>query len=216
LTVLYEDNHLLAVVKPPGILVQGDKTGDTTLLETAGAWLKTKYNKPGGVYLGLVHRLDRPVGGVVVFAKTSKAAKRLCAQFRKRTVKKIYRAVVEGVPEEHTGRLYHYLLKDEKAGRVKLFAMPVAGAKPAELRYRILKSEEQRAELEVELITGRSHQIRAQLSRIGFPIMGDVKYGAKTALSERRIALFAVRLSFSHPVTGKEITIEAPPCPDYS
>jgi 23S rRNA pseudouridine1911/1915/1917 synthase len=210
LTVLYEDNHLLAVEKPAGLLIQGDKTGDPTLLEQAKAWLKIKYNKRGEVYLGLVHRLDRPVAGVVIFAKTSKAAKRLCAQFQERTVNKIYRAVVEGIPDEPSGTLFHYLLKDEETGRAKLFAKQVPGSKPAELQYRALKSVADKAEIEVRLITGRSHQIRAQLSRIGFPILGDVKYGAKTELSECRIALFAERLTFSHPVKGEKITVEVP------
>jgi len=210
LSVLYEDNHLLVVVKPAGVLIQGDRTGDPTLLESARAWLKERYNKPGNVYLGLVHRLDRPVGGVVLFARTSKAARRICAQFQQHSVEKIYRAMVEGVPEEMTGRLYHHLIKDEQAGRAKLFAAPVPGSKPAELRYRLLKSGKDKAEVAVTLITGRSHQIRAQFSRIGYPVLGDVKYGARTPLPEKRIALFAERLGFSHPVSGEEIIIEAP------
>ncbi len=209
LTVLYEDNHLLVVIKQAGTLIQGDRTGDPTLLEAAKTYIKTKYNKPGGVYLGMVHRLDRPVSGVVVFARTSKAAKRLCDQFRKRTVEKIYRVVVEGVPEELSGRLLHYLIKDEKAVRAKLFAKKVPGSKPAELEYRVLKSGQDKAELEVKLITGRSHQIRAQLSRIGYPVSGDLKYGASAPLPEKRIALFAERLTFSHPVSGEEITVKA-------
>jgi 23S rRNA pseudouridine1911/1915/1917 synthase len=129
-------------------------------------------------------------------------------------VEKIYRAVVEGVPEEITGRLYHHLIKDEKAGRAKLFAAPVAGSKPAALRYRVIKSGKDKAEIEVNLVTGRSHQIRAQLSRIGYPVLGDVKYGARIPLPEKRIALFAERLSFSHPISGEDITL-TPPLPPW-
>ena len=209
LTVLYEDNHLLAVVKPAGVLIQGDRTGDPTLLEKAKAYLKAKYNKPGKVYLGMVHRLDRPVRGVVIFARTSKAAGRLCDQFQKRTVEKIYRAVVEGVPEELSGRLLHYLVKDEKNVRAKLFTTKIPGSKPAELEYRVVNSSKDKAELEVKLITGRSHQIRAQLSRIGYPVLGDLKYGAKAPLPEKRIALFAEMLTFCHPVSREEITVKA-------
>ena len=208
--ILYEDNHLLAVVKPAGLLVQGDRTGDPTLLNAAKTYIKAKYNKPGKVYLGLVHRLDRPVSGVVVFARTSKAARRLCSQFQERTVEKIYRAVVEGVPEVLSGHLHHYLIKDEKAVRAKLFAKKVPGSYPAELEYRVVRSGKDRAELKVKLITGRSHQIRAQLSRIGYPILGDVKYGASTPLPQKRIALLGEKLTISHPVSGERLTVCAP------
>jgi 23S rRNA pseudouridine1911/1915/1917 synthase len=220
-TILYEDNHLLVVIKPAGVLAQGDKTGDASILEQGKAYLKEKYRKPGAVFLGLVHRLDRPVSGVMVLARTSKAADRLCAQFRERTTEKIYRAVVEGRPPEDAGRLEHWLTGDEHRLKVSVSPKERPGAKKATLLYRVLRSRSGRSELEVELVTGLKHQIRAQLAAIGCPVVGDFKYDHRKgdAAPERlwggrAIALHAARLTIAHP-TKKEALTFAAPLPEY-
>jgi 23S rRNA pseudouridine1911/1915/1917 synthase len=213
LQVLYEDNHLLAVYKPAGVLSQGDETGDPTLLDAAKAWLKHKYAKPGNVYLGLVHRLDRPVAGVLLFAKTSKAAGRLSAEFRSGRVEKVYRAVVEGTPDPAERTLTGSVLKDEETKRSRLVEAGTAGAREAELHYRVLGTEKGVSLLEVVPKTGRSHQIRVQLAGIGHPILGDVKYGASAPLPGGEIALYARALSFRHPTRDETVEIAAGPPP---
>ena len=206
--ILYEDNHLLAVCKPQGILVQGDKSGQITLFELARRYLKDKYKKPGNVYLGLVHRLDRKTAGVVVFAKTSKAAGRLSREFRERRVKKLYLAIVEGKsPASLT--LEQILLRDRKRGTSKIIKKMVPGAQRVKLFFRVIKRSDNCTLLEVIPETGRHHQIRAQLGAIGYPVAGDTRYGAKKRLPDGRIGLFARQISFPHPVKKKEITITA-------
>lgn len=208
LKILYEDNHLIAVFKPSGILVQPDKTGAKDLMGEVKACLKKKYSKPGNVFLGLVHRLDRPVSGIVLFAKTSKGASRLSKQFREGTIEKIYHAVVEGRPSKNKGELINYLDKDE--GRK--MAVPGAG-KRAELSYQVLKSNDRYSLLKIRLGTGKFHQIRAQLSLAGFPILGDVKYGAGFPLPDRSIGLCESSISFKLATKNeiKKISIPLPP-----
>lgn len=210
LNVLYEDNHLIVVEKPAGMLVQADKTGDTCLMDEVKKYLKEKYKKPGNVFLGLVHRLDRPVGGVVLFAKTSKGASRLSEQFRERGVEKYYFAVVIGKPQGKSGTIVSFLKKDEKKNTVEVFSRETTGAKRAELFWEVVLSGEKNTLLKIKLGTGRSHQIRAQLASVGLPILGDLKYGAPKPLADKSIALFAASLSF-HLATRDEVkTIELP------
>ena len=210
LFVLYQDSHLLAVVKPAGMPVQADPSGDPALLDIAKQWLKVTLGRPGNVYLGLVHRLDRPVAGVVLFARTSKAAARLSKQFRERAPVKVYRAVVEGVPEPRAGELVHFLRK-EKSLKATVFKRETPDAKEARLAYEVIETLNGASVVEVTLGTGRFHQIRAQLATIGHPILGDVKYRASGALPGRAIALYAHSLSVRHPVNKKEMTFVAPP-----
>ncbi len=215
LTILYEDNHLLAIEKPAGVLSQGDKTGDESLLEMGKAYLKEKYNKPGDVFLGLVHRLDRPTSGVILFARTSKAASRLSEQFRQRTTEKIYRAVVEGRPPAESGQLIHYLTGGEHRGRVHAYAQSRDGAKRAALEYEVLRSNNRRTELKVKLLTGLKHQIRVQLSSIGCPIVGDKKYDNRKhadfepVFGGRGVALHAEILTIKHPTREETVTIRS-------
>jgi 23S rRNA pseudouridine1911/1915/1917 synthase len=210
LEVLYTDSHLLAVNKPAGVPVQPDLTGDPALLDIAKAWLKKEYNKPGNVYLGLLHRLDRPVAGVVLFARTSKAAARLSKQFRERIPKKMYRVVVHGCPNPENGELTHYLRK-EKTRKATVFTRETEGAKQADLRYEVLERLENASILEVTLQTGRFHQIRAQLAFVGHPVLGDKKYGAAKALPQKQIALYASSLTVRHPINKKEMVFTSPP-----
>jgi 23S rRNA pseudouridine1911/1915/1917 synthase len=211
-TILHEDNHLLAVVKPAGLLVQGDRSGDPTLLDACRAYLKAKYGKPGNVYLGLVHRLDRPVSGVVLLARTSKAASRLSARFRAREVRKAYLAVVEGRPRRPRDALIHHLAdRADARGRTRAATAPFAGSREARLSYRVLVDGERRSVLRVEPDTGRRHQIRVQLALAGHPVWGDVKYGAEAPLPGRVIALHAWRLEVAHPVGGAPLVLTAPP-----
>ena len=209
LPILYLDNHLIAVYKNFGVLTQSDRSGCDSLMDRTKSWLKKEFNKPGNVFLGLVHRLDRPVAGVVVFARTSKGASRLSRQFREGTPRKIYRAAVKGKPGETEATLVHYLRK-EKSLKATVFPRETADAKRAELAYKVVSVLDDAAVLEVTLKTGRFHQIRAQLSFIGHPILGDVKYGADSPLPDGNIALYAGEIRFQHPVTGEEITIKSP------
>lgn len=208
LTVLYEDNHCLAVVKPAGMLIAGDRTGDESLLDRARAYIGEKYQKPGAVFLGLVHRLDRPVSGVVLFARTSKAASRLSEQFQKRTVEKRYQAVVEGRISPAEGTLIDWLIKDEEQNLVSRVASGTTGAREAILKYRTLKSGQKNSLVQIDLQTGRSHQIRVQLAGVGCPIVGDRKYGSATGL-RGTIALHAAALSFEHPTRKERISVSA-------
>jgi len=211
LEVLYEDNHLLAVHKPAGLLVQGDHSGDQTLLDVAGSYLKHKYDKPGRVYLGLVHRLDRNVSGVVLLATTSKAAGRLSGQFRDGTVDKTYRAVVAGHPLHGEGELRSWLAaKGDARGVTRAEQQSFAGARESLLRYNVVEAKGGWSLVEVKPVTGRRHQIRAQLALEGHPLLGDVKYGSRQRLADHRIALHALSLTVSHPVGGKSLTLTAP------
>ena len=207
--IIFIDNHLIAVTKPAGLLTQPDRNTDESLIDQTRQWIKEKYNKPNNIFLGLVHRLDRNVSGVVLFARTSKAASRLSKQFREGTPKKHYRAIVLGkLKEEHT-TLVHYLRK-EKSLRATVFPRETPTAKRSELSYEVINSLENKSLLEVSLSTGRFHQIRAQMAFIGHPIIGDVKYGAPEPLPNQEIALYAHQLVFSHPVSNEEITLTAP------
>ena len=207
--IIFIDNHLIAVTKPAGLLTQPDRNTDESLIDQTRQWIKEKYNKPNNIFLGLVHRLDRNVSGVVLFARTSKAASRLSKQFREGTPKKHYRAIVLGkLKEEHT-TLVHYLRK-EKSLRATVFPRETPTAKRSELSYEVINSLENKSLLEVSLSTGRFHQIRAQMAFIGHPIIGDVKYGAPEPLLNQEIALYAHKLVFSHPVSNEEITLTAP------
>jgi 23S rRNA pseudouridine1911/1915/1917 synthase len=210
LEVLYEDNHLLAVLKPAGLLVQGDRSGDATLLDAAGAYLKEKYDKPGKVYLGLVHRLDRNVSGVVLLARTSKAAGRLAAQFRDKTVTKIYRAVVAGCPPTGGGELIGWLgAKGDACGVTRAEKSSFPEARESLLRYRVLASQGDWSHVEVQPVTGRRHQIRAQFALEGYPLLGDRKYGSRRRWTDQRIALHALRLTVLHPVGAEPLVLEA-------
>jgi 23S rRNA pseudouridine1911/1915/1917 synthase len=211
LTILYEDNHLLAVSKPAGLLVQGDRTGDPTVLDQAKSYLKQKYHKPGKVYLGLVHRLDRPVSGLLLLARTSKAASRLSEQFRAGQVVKTYLAVVTGRPSPAKGELTAFLsARGDPNGRTQARKQPFSGAKEAHLTYNVQNCAADRALLEIQPRTGRRHQIRAQLALVGHPVVGDVKYGAEQALPDRSIGLHALRLVVAHPIGGEELVLTAP------
>lgn len=208
--ILFEDNHLIIVNKLPGELVQGDFTGDKPLLEKVRDYLRDEYNKPGNVFTGLVHRLDRPTSGVVVFAKTSKALARMNSIFEKRDVEKTYWAIVKGFPQEKEGKLEHYLKKNQKKNKSEYFFKPVEGSKRAALFYKVVKKLEQYSVLEISLETGRHHQIRVQLSAIGCPIKGDLKYGFPRSNKDASICLHAKRVIFEHPVSKDKLTIEAP------
>jgi 23S rRNA pseudouridine1911/1915/1917 synthase len=209
LKVLFEDNHLLAINKPAGILVQGDETGDKPLVETCKEYIKTAYAKPGEVFLGVVHRLDRPVSGVVIFARTSKALTRMNELFRSRETEKTYWAITDKKPAAKEASLVHWLMKDEKKNKTTAFRKETSGALRSELHYRILSTKNGRWLLEVKPITGRSHQIRVQLANVGCPIMGDLKYGSSSVTGDGSIALHAHSLSFLHPVKKENILIEA-------
>jgi 23S rRNA pseudouridine1911/1915/1917 synthase len=208
LLILYEDNHLIAVNKPPGMLVQGDRSGQTSLLDLVKQYIKQKYQKPGNVFLGLVHRLDRPVGGLVLFAKTSKAAARLSEQWRSRQVNKVYWAQINGRIEPTQGVLKSFLKKDAK--KSYLVDENEQEARQALLSYRTLKFKKNKSLLEITLYTGRKHQIRVQLADLGYPIAGDLKYGAPFALPDQSIRLMAKSLRIKHPTRNEYITIESP------
>ena len=206
--VLYLDNHLLVVDKPPGVLVQGDRTGDPDLLSAGKAWLKDHFNKPGNVFLGLVHRLDRPASGVMVFGRTSKGAARLSDQFRRRIPDKQYLSILEGALQGE-GVLADYVVKE--GGRVRVVPEHTPGAKRASLRFEALASYRERTLVRVRLETGRPHQIRVQFATRGHPIMGDMRYGAKSELDGQNLALHAFRLGLEHPTRGEWMTWTAAP-----
>jgi 23S rRNA pseudouridine1911/1915/1917 synthase len=215
--VLHQDNHLIAVWKPAGWLSQGDRTGDPNLMDWVKAWLARTYHKPGQVFLGLLHRLDRPVGGVIVFARTSKAASRMSLLFRERRIEKIYWALLEGQIRPATGRLVHHIAPAVRdAGPVVVHEQAAEGAKQAVLVYRTLGTRKHECLVEVQLETGRKHQIRAQLAHVGHPILGDRRYGATRPFSGQGIGLAAVLLRFEHPVTKQVLTISLPEhlCPE--
>lgn len=207
--ILFEDNHLIIVNKLAGEIVQGDKTGDTPLLEKVRDFIRTKYNKPGNVFCGLVHRIDRPVSGAVIFAKTSKALERMNELVKNRQIRKIYWTVVEGHPAKSTDTLTNYLRKNEKMNKSFCVNEHSPGAQKAILTYKVLKTFQNFSLLEVELFTGRHHQIRAQLSAMGNCIKGDLKYGAKRSNPDGSISLHAHQLVFEHPVSHQEINIIA-------
>lgn len=214
--VLYEDNHIIAVSKTCNEIVQGDKTGDTPLSEIVKQYIKVKYNKPGEVFLGVTHRLDRPTSGVVLFARTSKALARLNDMFKSHEqIRKTYWAIVQGQPKEPEGRLEHYLVKNEAQNKSYITSSPSGGgregaAKLAILTYRTLAVGDHYSLLEVNLETGRHHQIRCQLAAIGCPIKGDLKYGAKRSNPDGGICLHARQIEFVHPVSKQDISITAP------
>ena len=208
--VVYEDNHIIVVNKSSSEIVQGDKTGDESLSDTIKQYLKEKYAKPGNVFLGVVHRLDRPVSGLVVFAKTSKALARLNEMFRNGEVKKIYWAIVKQRPEVEEGDLLHYLVRNEKQNKSYAYDREVKNSKKAVLHYRLIGCSQNYSLLEVELKTGRHHQIRCQLAKIGCPIKGDLKYGFPRSNPDGSISLVARRISFIHPVSKKPIELTAP------
>ena len=209
-TIIFEDNHLLIVNKSPGILVQGDATGDVPLVELCKEYIKEKYGKPGDVFLGVVHRLDRPVSGVVVLARTSKALERMNALFREKETTKTYWAVVKNKPPQPEGVLVHWLMKDEKKNKTTAFKKETPGALHSELSYRVIGSAEGHWLLQVNPVTGRSHQIRVQLASMGCVIKGDVKYGDAQPNDDGSIYLHARKLSFIHPVKKEPVTFEAP------
>jgi 23S rRNA pseudouridine1911/1915/1917 synthase len=211
LQVLFEDNHIIVVNKRPGDIVQGDKTGDMPLSEVVKDYLKDKYNKPGNVYLGVVHRLDRPTSGIVLFAKTSKALPRLNKLFQKKEVEKTYWAIVKNTPQKKSGTLTHFLKRNPKQNKSYAHIKEVPDSKRAVLEYQILKELDNYFLLEVDLHTGRHHQIRSQLSAIGSPIKGDLKYGFDRSNKDASIHLHARELRFIHPVKKEEIHIIAPP-----
>lgn len=210
--ILFEDNHIIIINKKAGQLVQGDKTGDISLLDEVKSYIKLKYSKPGNVFAGLVHRIDRPTSGIVIFAKTSKALTRLTEMIKKREIKKTYWAVVKKNEIPETQRLVHYLKKNEKNNKAIIFNSSSAqsGSKEAILTYKIIKKSDHYLLLEIDLETGRHHQIRAQLSAIKCPIKGDLKYGADRSNSDGSIHLLARKIEFIHPIKKEKIVLEAP------
>ena len=212
--IIYEDNHIIVINKLPGEIVQADKTGDMCMIDELKAYLKNKYDKKGNVYLTAVHRIDRPVSGAVIFAKTSKAAARMSEIIKSRDFHKYYIAITCEKPNPISGNLKHYLLKNEKQNKSYIVAKSVKDAKEAELNYQYLKSIEKYHIVEIELLTGRHHQIRVQLASVGAIIKGDLKYGAARSNPDGSISLHAHKLVFTHPVKNEELTIVAPPPSD--
>lgn len=211
LQILYEDNHIIAVNKRPSDIVQGDKTGDTPLSEFVKKYIKEKYNKPGDVFIGTVHRIDRPVSGIVLFAKTSKALARLNQMFQTKEIQKTYWAVVKNKPENVKGNLVHYLIKNEVKNMSRAYEKEQKGALRSELDYELILSLDNYHLLEINPHTGRHHQIRVQLSKIGSPIKGDIKYGFDRTNKDASIHLHARKIEFIHPVKKEPISIVAPP-----
>lgn len=207
---VYEDNHLLIVSKKCGEIVQGDKTGDLPLSETVKAYLKEKYQKPGNVFLGVVHRLDRPVAGLVIFAKTSKALSRLNTMFSKGEIHKTYWAITQQTPEVSEQTLVNWLVRNERQNKSYAYDHEVPLSKKAQLHYKVIGHSDRYCLLEIQLLTGRHHQIRCQLAHIGCPIKGDLKYGAKRSNPNGGIDLLAYRIEFVHPISQKQIAVEAP------
>ena len=210
MTPVYEDNHIIIVDKAPGEIVQGDKTGDTPLSELVKAYLKEKYAKPGNVFCGVVHRIDRPVGGLVIFAKTDKALTRLNKMLRENQIHKTYLAIVEGHPAKDSDTLHHWITSVERNNKSYAHDSQVPGSRESILKYRVLARGERYSLVEVDLITGRKHQIRVQLSTIGHPIKGDLKYGARRSNPEGSISLRSHRIRFVHPVSTADIDLTAP------
>lgn len=208
--VLYEDNHIIIVHKSSGEIVQGDKTGDTPLSDIVKAYIKEKYAKPGNVFVGVVHRLDRPVAGIVVFAKTSKALSRLNTMFSKGEVHKTYWAITANMPKEEQGTLVNWLVRNEKQNKSYAYDKEVPKSKKAILNYQLISKNERYALLEIALLTGRHHQIRCQLAHMGCVIKGDLKYGAPRSNPDASISLLARRIEFIHPVSKEPIVVEAP------
>ena len=208
--IIYEDNHLLVYNKQVGDIVQGDKTGDMPLSEVVKAYIKERDAKPGNVFLGVTHRIDRPTTGVVIFAKTSKALERMNALFRDGGVDKTYWAIVKKAPEKDENMLVHHLSRNEKQNKSYVFDAPKSTTKEAKLRYKVICKSDNYSLVEVELLTGRHHQIRAQLSSIGSPIKGDLKYGFPRSNPDGGICLHARKVEFLHPVKKEKITIVAP------
>jgi 23S rRNA pseudouridine1911/1915/1917 synthase len=208
--VIYEDNHLIAVNKTCSEIVQGDKTGDSPLSETVQQWLKEKYNKPGNVFIGVTHRLDRPVSGLVLFAKTSKALTRMNEMFREGKIKKTYWAIVKNRPPQDEGELVHYLVRNEKQNKSYASDTEKPGSKKAILSYRLIARSDRYYLLEIDLKTGRHHQIRCQLAKMSCPVKGDLKYGYDRSNPDGGISLHARKARFVHPVSRKEIEIIAP------
>lgn len=209
--ILYEDNHLIIINKKPSQIVQGDDTGDEPLSDLVKAYIKKKYRKPGDVFLGVTHRLDRPVSGAVIFARTSKALARINEMLKERTITKVYWAVVKQRPAIEEGKLIHYLRKDGDKNKTWASDHPTKEGKRAELDYLLINQSDKYSLLEITLHTGRHHQIRAQLSKIGSPVKGDVKYGSDRANPDKSIHLHARMLEFLHPVSKQKITVIAPP-----
>lgn len=210
MNVIYEDNHIIIVNKSSGEIVQGDKTGDTPLVETVRAYIKEKYNKPGNVFCGLTHRLDRPVSGVVIFAKTSKALERINNMLKNHEIKKTYWAIVKNPPKNNEGTLVNYLVRNEKQNKSFAYPTEKPNSKRAELNYKVIGKSDNYTLLEVNLITGRHHQIRCQLAAMGCPIKGDLKYGFDRSNRDGSISLHARSVEFTHPVSKELIHVEAP------
>ncbi|WP_334056873.1 RluA family pseudouridine synthase [Polaribacter sp. P097] len=210
LQVLFEDNHIIIVNKRSGDITQGDKTGDKPLSDVVKEYIKEKYNKAGNVFLGVVHRLDRPTSGVIIFARTSKALERLNKMLRDKEIHKTYWAVVKNHPKKEKATLINYLKKNPKNNKSSVFQKEIDGSKKAILHYTILKKLDNYSLLEIDLETGRHHQIRAQLSNIGFPIKGDLKYGFNRSNKDGSIHLHARKIDFIHPVAKEKITVTAP------
>jgi len=210
MTVLYEDNHIIIVNKTSSEIVQGDKTGDKPLSEIVKEWLKNKYNKPGNVFCGVTHRLDRPVSGIVIFAKTSKALSRLNEMFQKKEIEKIYWAIVKNSPPKQEDSLEHFLIKNEKQNKSYASDSETPNSKKALLHYKIISKSDNYFLLEIDLKTGRHHQIRCQLAKIGCPIKGDLKYGANRSNPDGGISLHARKVRFIHPVSKNLIEVIAP------
>lgn len=208
--VVYEDNHIIIVSKESGEIVQGDKTGDVPLSETVKQYIKDKYQKPGAVFLGVTHRLDRPVSGLVVFARTSKALTRLNNMFRNGEIHKTYWAIVQSPPQLQEGTLRHWLVRNERQNKSYAHDHEVPDSKEAVLKYRLMGQSERYWLLEVNLLTGRHHQIRCQLAAMGSPIKGDLKYGARRSNPDGSISLLARRIEFVHPVSKESIVVESP------
>lgn len=210
MNIVYEDNHIIVVDKAPGEIVQGDKTGDTPLVETVRQYIKERYNKPGNVFCGVVHRLDRPVGGLVIFAKTSKALSRLNEMLRLGQIHKTYRALTRNMPDPSEGRIESYITSVERNNKSYSWPAPRDGAKKSSLTYRVTGRTDRFNLLEINLETGRKHQIRVQLASIGCPIRGDLKYGDKRSNPDGSISLQAFRLQFVHPVSKQPVDLTAP------
>lgn len=212
--ILYQDNHLIIINKLPSEIVQGDKTGDTPLSETVKAYIKDTYHKPGNVFTGVIHRIDRPTSGAVVFARTSKALKRMNELVKDRGMKKTYWAIVKNMPNEHEAELKHYLVRNNKKNKSIAYNKPVPDSKEARLSYKLIGKSDNYYLLEIDLKTGRHHQIRAQLAAIDSPIKGDLKYGFPRSNKDASISLHARSVEFIHPVKKEKISVVAPPPPN--